>query len=49
MKVVDVMTKDPLTVSPSDIIGQADELMFENRFRQLPVSKATTWWDRHGP
>jgi acetoin utilization protein AcuB len=37
MKVVDVMTKDPLTVSPSDIIGQADELMFENRFRQLPV------------
>jgi CBS domain-containing protein len=37
MKVVDVMTKDPLTVSPSDIIRQADELMFENRFRQLPV------------
>ena len=37
MKVVDVMTKDPLTVSPSDTIGQADEMMFENRFRQLPV------------
>jgi CBS domain-containing protein len=37
MKVVDVMTKDPLTVSPLDTIGQADELMFENRFRQLPV------------
>lgn len=37
MKVVDVMTKNPLTVSPSDTIGQADEMMFENRFRQLPV------------
>jgi acetoin utilization protein AcuB len=37
MKVVDVMSKNPLTVSPSDTIGQADELMFENRFRQLPV------------
>ncbi|MGH7930019.1 MAG: CBS domain-containing protein [Candidatus Binatia bacterium] len=39
MKVVDVMSKDPLTVSPSDAIGKADELMFENRYRQLPVIK----------
>jgi len=37
MKVVDVMTKDPLTVTPSETIGQADELMSENRIRQLPV------------
>jgi len=36
-KVVDVMTKDPLCVTPSDTIGQADELMSENNFRQLPV------------
>jgi acetoin utilization protein AcuB len=37
MKVVDVMTKDPLTVTPGETIGQADELMAENRIRQLPV------------
>lgn len=39
MKVLDVMSKNPLTVTPSDTIGQADELMSENRFRQLPVVK----------
>jgi CBS domain-containing protein len=37
MKVVDVMAKNPLTVEPSDTIGQADELMYENKIRQLPV------------
>lgn len=37
MKVVDVMTKNPLTVAPSDTVGQADELMYENKIRQLPV------------
>ena len=37
MKVVDVMTKDPLTVTPSETIGQADELMNGNKIRQLPV------------
>jgi len=37
MKVVDVMTKDPLTVTPSETIGQADELMVGNKIRQLPV------------
>lgn len=37
MKVVDVMTRDPLTVGPSETIGQADEIMTNNRFRQLPV------------
>jgi acetoin utilization protein AcuB len=37
MKVVDVMTKEPLTVIPSSTVGQADELMYGNRFRQLPV------------
>ena len=37
MKVMDVMTKDPLCVTPSENIGQADELMSENNFRQLPV------------
>jgi acetoin utilization protein AcuB len=31
------MTKDPLTVTPSETIGQADELMSENKIRQLPV------------
>ena len=37
MKVIDVMSKDPLTVSPSDTVGQAEELMYENHYRQLPV------------
>jgi acetoin utilization protein AcuB len=39
MKVVDVMTKDPLTLTPTDAIGQADELMNTNKIRQLPVVK----------
>jgi len=37
MKVVDVMTKNPLVMTPDETIGQADELMTENRIRQLPV------------
>jgi acetoin utilization protein AcuB len=37
MKVVDVMTKNPLVMTPDETIGQADELMAEHRFRQLPV------------
>jgi CBS domain-containing protein len=37
MKVFDVMSKDPLTVSPRDTVGQAEELMYENHYRQLPV------------
>ena len=37
MKVVDIMTKDPLTVTPMETIGQADELMNTNNIRQLPV------------
>lgn len=37
MKVVDIMTRDPLTVGPTETIGQAEELMGENKIRQLPV------------
>jgi acetoin utilization protein AcuB len=37
MKVVDVMTRDVLSITPSETVGQADELMAENRIRQLPV------------
>lgn len=37
MKVFDVMSRDPLTVSPSDTVGKAEELMYENHYRQLPV------------
>jgi CBS domain-containing protein len=36
MRVVDVMTKDPLVVTPSETIVQADELMTANKIRQLP-------------
>lgn len=39
MKVVDVMTENPLSVTPSETVGQADELMTENGIRQLPVVK----------
>jgi acetoin utilization protein AcuB len=31
------MTHEPLTVGPSETLGQAEELMSENRIRQLPV------------
>jgi acetoin utilization protein AcuB len=37
IKVFDVMSNDPLTVSPSDTVGKAEELMYENHYRQLPV------------
>ena len=37
IKVVDVMTKNPLVMTPAETIGQADEVMTENRIRQLPV------------
>ena len=37
MKVVDVMTKDPLVMTPAETVGRANELMAENRIRQLPV------------
>jgi len=39
LKVVDVMTENPLTVTASETIGQADELMTGNKIRQLPVVK----------
>ena len=37
IKVVDVMTKNPLVITPAETVGQADELMAENGIRQLPV------------
>lgn len=37
MKVIDVMTRDPLTLSPTETVGQADELMSQNKFRQIPI------------
>jgi CBS domain-containing protein len=37
MKVVDIMTKDPLTLTPVETVGQADDLMNTNKIRQLPV------------
>ena len=37
MRVVDIMTRDPLTVTPTETIAQADELMNTNKIRQLPV------------
>jgi acetoin utilization protein AcuB len=37
IKVVDVMTPNPITVSAEDTVGQAEELMGRNNIRQLPV------------
>jgi CBS domain-containing protein len=37
--VVDVMTRDPLTVTATETIGEADDLMSQNKIRQLPVVK----------
>ena len=37
MKVMDVMTPNPLTVSGIESVGVADELMSENNIRQIPV------------
>jgi CBS domain-containing protein len=37
MKVVDVMTEEPVTVRPTETVGEADELMNVNKIRQLPV------------
>lgn len=38
-KVVDVMTRDPITLTPIETVGQADEVMTQNRFRQIPIVK----------
>jgi CBS domain-containing protein len=37
MKILDVMTKNPLVMTAAETIGQASELMAENNIRQLPV------------
>jgi acetoin utilization protein AcuB len=37
VRVVDVMTEAPLTVTPSQSAGDARQLMSERGFRQLPV------------
>jgi acetoin utilization protein AcuB len=37
MKVVDVMTRNPVVLTPAETVRQANELMTENNFRQLPV------------
>ncbi|MFQ5917884.1 MAG: CBS domain-containing protein [Candidatus Binatia bacterium] len=39
MKVINVMTTDPVSVEPSDTILQAQEIMRERDIRQLPVIK----------
>lgn len=39
MRVVDVMSADPLTLTGRETIGQAEELMAQNNIRQLPVLK----------
>ena len=44
MQVVDVMTKDPLTVTSTETIGQADEVMYTNNIRQLPVVQGKELW-----
>ena len=37
MKVVEVMTRDPLSLLTEETVGKAEELMAEHQIRQLPV------------
>lgn len=37
MKVVEIMTRNPLWVNPTETIGKVEELMADNNIRQLPV------------
>jgi acetoin utilization protein AcuB len=37
MSVADVMTPEPVTLRPSDTIGQAEDIMDEQGFRQIPI------------
>jgi len=37
MNITEIMTKDPLTMTPSETVAQADELMIANNIRQLPI------------
>ena|SRR3990170_8081039 len=39
LRVVDLMTRAPLTVTATETIGEADDLMSQNKIRQLPVVK----------
>jgi CBS domain-containing protein len=39
LRLEDIMTKDPLTVSPNDSAMDALELMRERKFRHLPVTE----------
>lgn len=37
MRIVEVMTNQPVTVTAKDTIGKAEELMADNNIRQIPV------------
>ena len=39
MKLIDVMTRDPLTVDTSETLGRVEEIMTEGSIRQVPVVK----------
>ena len=41
MKIAEVMTVNPLSLGPDDTIGQAEEIMNEQRIRQLPIVAGT--------
>lgn len=39
MKVIDIMTTDPVSIEPSTTVLEAEEMMHEVNIRQLPVIK----------
>jgi CBS-domain-containing membrane protein len=41
LKVKDIMTKDPITVSPDTEIAQATKLLLDNRINGIPVTDET--------
>ena len=40
LKVEDVMSSDPVTLNPGDTIAEAEEIMNEQGFRQIPVVRS---------
>ena len=39
LRVEDVMTPNPVTLGPGDTIAEAEEIMNEEGFRQIPIVK----------
>jgi acetoin utilization protein AcuB len=41
MKVAEIMTPNPITIGPTDTVGEVDRILFEQGIRQLPVAQGS--------